>query len=332
KLKCPTHGLEQLVGALFVFKQCACAQVQSRARIIFKRLVMDLDRKVRRGWNRLAQEVEVPPAAPALGKLWRFWKNMAFDNAKKLIQIYWGDPRDKLCDVVDDLKLDSRGWKPRAYYVTIARKNAHHRRSQNAALVRGVFVLERLARESPRTPCSCFLGCDLELFYRDYIEIINELTSNFDKCQQLLNSISGSISSKAVVLSIGEVQKRFGLLPFNGTSLELETALTKWELPGICYLLKCSANLGRFDIKYAAFTVEMMLSGDFKDAFAFEEKEFWESEKFDFTSIFKNLKHVSVYFLSGMEKNDIVAEVMMELENKIEFVGFILKTWVMRPW
>ncbi|KAF9614269.1 hypothetical protein IFM89_016561 [Coptis chinensis] len=33
-----------------------------------ERLVMDLDRKVRRGRNRLAQEVEVPPAAPALGE------------------------------------------------------------------------------------------------------------------------------------------------------------------------------------------------------------------------------------------------------------------------
>ncbi|KAF9610722.1 hypothetical protein IFM89_024572 [Coptis chinensis] len=35
--------------------------------------------------------------------------------------------------------------------------------------------------------------------------LINELTSNFDKCQQLLNSISGSISSKAVTV---EGQKR----------------------------------------------------------------------------------------------------------------------------
>ncbi|KAF9624890.1 hypothetical protein IFM89_015444, partial [Coptis chinensis] len=26
--------------------------------------------------------------------------------------------------------------------------------------------------ESSRTPCSCFLGCDLELLYRDYIEIV----------------------------------------------------------------------------------------------------------------------------------------------------------------
>ncbi|KAF9605275.1 hypothetical protein IFM89_015891, partial [Coptis chinensis] len=122
------------------------------------------------------------------------------------------------------------------------------------------------------------------------------------------------------VLSIGEVQKRFGLLPFNGTSLELETALTKWELPGICYLLKCSANLGRLDIKYAALTMEMMLSDDFKDAFAFEEKEFWESEKFDFTSIFKNLKHVSVYFLSGMEKNDIVAELCALKELVLKYI------------
>ncbi|PIA45248.1 hypothetical protein AQUCO_01700644v1 [Aquilegia coerulea] len=31
--------------------------------------------------------------------------------------------------------------------------------------------------------------------------LVNELTTNFDKCQQLLNSISGSISSKAMVNS-----------------------------------------------------------------------------------------------------------------------------------
>ncbi|KAK9146456.1 hypothetical protein Sjap_006359 [Stephania japonica] len=35
--------------------------------------------------------------------------------------------------------------------------------------------------------------------------LINELTSNFEKCQQLLNSISGSISSKAMTV---EGQKR----------------------------------------------------------------------------------------------------------------------------
>ncbi|KAF5177785.1 Mediator of rna polymerase ii transcription subunit [Thalictrum thalictroides] len=35
--------------------------------------------------------------------------------------------------------------------------------------------------------------------------LVNELTSNFEKCQQLLNSISGSISSKAMTV---EGQKR----------------------------------------------------------------------------------------------------------------------------
>ncbi|KAF9598270.1 hypothetical protein IFM89_026101, partial [Coptis chinensis] len=42
--------------------------------------------------------------------------------------------------------------KPRAYYVTTAQKNEHHRRSVAASLVQGVYVLERDRQENRQGP------------------------------------------------------------------------------------------------------------------------------------------------------------------------------------
>ncbi|KAF9605288.1 hypothetical protein IFM89_015904 [Coptis chinensis] len=80
-------------------------------------------------------------------------------------------------------------------------------------------------------------------------------------------------------------------------------------------------------VSAAKFTsLQELLSDDFKDKFAFAEKEFWESVKCDLMPVLQNLKHISIYFLSGTEQNDMIVTVVMEeLENKIEFAGFLLK-------
>ncbi|KAF9605286.1 hypothetical protein IFM89_015902 [Coptis chinensis] len=126
------------------------------------------------------------------------------------------------------------------------------------------------------------------------------------------------------VLSIRGVQK-YKLLSFDATCLKLETELTKWELPGISYLLKGSSNLHHLEISYPEFREEIKLSDDFKGAYAFEEKGFWESQKCDLAPVLQNLTHISFYFLSDTGQNANVAGCMGRLENKIEFVGFLFK-------
>ncbi|KAL5709041.1 hypothetical protein ACHQM5_019770 [Ranunculus cassubicifolius] len=135
------------------------------------------------------------------------------------------------------------------------------------------------------------------------------------------------------VLCIRGVQS-FDPLSLDTTCLKLETDLTKWELPGISYLLKSSSKLDTLKITFpissntllkSAFHFCFQLRDDFKDNFDFEEKDFWNSEKFDFFSQLQTLKTVEIYFRSGTQPTDNVDKALEKLENKIEFTRFLLK-------
>ncbi|PIA62685.1 hypothetical protein AQUCO_00200597v1 [Aquilegia coerulea] len=124
-------------------------------------------------------------------------------------------------------------------------------------------------------------------------------------------------------LSIKEVQK-LHFTSINATCIELETKLTKWELPGISYMLKSSPKLETLIIKPGLN--EIWLGYDLKDKFGFDMKDFWKYEDFDFSSHLQNLKTVEIHIYVGSYKLGSVDEVLKRIENSyVQFVRFLLK-------
>ncbi|KAL5713011.1 hypothetical protein ACHQM5_015130 [Ranunculus cassubicifolius] len=128
------------------------------------------------------------------------------------------------------------------------------------------------------------------------------------------------------VMSVRGVQ---GIHPLylNATCLELETEWRKRELPGISYLLKSSPKLKTLTVKIPESKMgkEIKVSNAINKCFAFEEKDYWQYEEYDFLSALQNLEYVKIHFLSGTKQIDDVSEVLEKLGNKIEFAQFLLK-------
>ncbi|KAF9595488.1 hypothetical protein IFM89_000406 [Coptis chinensis] len=128
------------------------------------------------------------------------------------------------------------------------------------------------------------------------------------------------------LLSMREVQM-LAPWPINAKCLALEAKITKWELPGIAYLLKNPSKLETLNIELLPDRKELsVLDDDFKCKYDFDKRDYWRSKELEFSSLLQNLKTVKIYeLLSNYHPYSDVDNDLKKLENLIELVRFMLR-------
>ncbi|PIA54266.1 hypothetical protein AQUCO_00900662v1 [Aquilegia coerulea] len=121
------------------------------------------------------------------------------------------------------------------------------------------------------------------------------------------------------VLSIWEVQM-LDSFPTNAKHIELQTFLSKRELPGIFYILKNSSKLESLTIRRLRLGNNIQCCRQIADKFDFKEAEFWESKGSDSPSLLQNLKTVKVGIVS-MEFVKFLLRSSKALERMVIDVG-----------
>ncbi|KAL5730385.1 hypothetical protein ACHQM5_003211 [Ranunculus cassubicifolius] len=127
------------------------------------------------------------------------------------------------------------------------------------------------------------------------------------------------------VLSSMEVGKSVSYA-VNARWIELDTALKKWELPGIAYLLKSSSKLESITM-YPRLD-EMKLNGDFKSKNELDLKDYWKcaEQEFDFSSRLQNLKFVTIYIQLGTYRHDDLGVILKNIEDTyLAFMVFVMR-------
>ncbi|KAL5709044.1 hypothetical protein ACHQM5_019773 [Ranunculus cassubicifolius] len=114
------------------------------------------------------------------------------------------------------------------------------------------------------------------------------------------------------VISVWEVEK-LRSFPINAARIKLATSLSKFELPGIFYLLKNSTKLEALTL-YSVAAEDVMLSKNIKEKFDFDEIQYLESKEAEASSMLQNLKTITFDF----------GTIALDMED-IEFVKFLLR-------
>ncbi|KAJ8647383.1 hypothetical protein MRB53_000406 [Persea americana] len=118
-------------------------------------------------------------------------------------------------------------------------------------------------------------------------------------------------------------------LIFKHKHLILETGPTKWELPGIVYLLKNSPDLETLSVKIEESILCYDLSMVLGEEFEFDETEYWESFISPFSYVVHYLKTIKIW--------DAASELYLALritseassrnsENGVRFLKIFLKS------
>ncbi|XP_028097583.1 putative F-box protein At1g49610 [Camellia sinensis] len=127
-----------------------------------------------------------------------------------------------------------------------------------------------------------------------------------------------------LALSSGEGQD---FITFAVTCLRIKTGLTKWELPGIDYMLKHSPNIETLIISIDKNEGEKPNDkSNYK--FNFGDGEFWKLQEPNFLNLLGNLKTVKLYnFMSDLDVHTSTKteELLEKLQNEMNFLRFLLK-------
>lgn len=114
-------------------------------------------------------------------------------------------------------------------------------------------------------------------------------------------------------------------LSLSATFLKIETNLKKKDIPGLFYLLQMSANLNDLAIQFTETEKRKMIHSDMIDGCAFIEEKLRKIEGNTSTYMLQSLKHLGIYFLSGIEQEYTVEEILQKLPTDKNYSRLLLK-------
>ncbi|RWR78671.1 F-box-like protein [Cinnamomum micranthum f. kanehirae] len=129
-------------------------------------------------------------------------------------------------------------------------------------------------------------------------------------------------------LSLRELQNLPPLI-FKHRHLILETGPTKWELPGIVYLLKNSPDLETLSVKIEESKLCYDLSMVLGEEFEFDETEYWESFISPLSYVVHYLKTIKIW--DAASELNLALRITSEAslrneENGVRFLNFFIKS------
>ncbi|KAL7000301.1 hypothetical protein U1Q18_001449, partial [Sarracenia purpurea var. burkii] len=124
----------------------------------------------------------------------------------------------------------------------------------------------------------------------------------------------------------------FDSLSFSVTCLRIRTGLTKFELPGISYILRHSRSIETLVINIDKVAVRSVQMLNDESNYNVEDGEYWEGEEPRFVDRLCNLKTVKIHnFMKNLnllegkhESSTDGVEFLVQLQKDMKFLKFLL--------